>query len=372
MAEPLVTVETIDLVLREAQVCNAQLNCIHHLLNHDPDREDEESPRNMEANTAMSFRDMVSYLYSVLDHIFYFLYCHFQNNGRASFTNAAFNIKQPIAHNLKFSFEPTRDNASECKKRRNDWVEDRCKEIFGAQCYENIELAYHLRGFQQNLLSIQAITEVDSAGNVVHKENNDGVSLVRACFDYTHHQINPLEDLSFEELPSVQNLDAWNDAMVFNLLHFFRNFTTHRTLIECKTMYGLLNLKTMEFRSTEQASSNGRREFLDPKVWIDIKEGSWIKVPELSHLKHSRREDPITFYKLPMVCVSSKFLSFVEAQRDNLRTIIDESRGRKVKRDKISFGWDDDKPRVKINGLFKEWYNARSSIAWYLVCKFSC
>ena len=58
MAEPLVTVETIDLVLREAQVCNAQLNCIHHLLNHDPDREDEESPRNMEANTAMIFRDM--------------------------------------------------------------------------------------------------------------------------------------------------------------------------------------------------------------------------------------------------------------------------------------------------------------------------
>ena len=109
MAEPLVTVETIDLVLREAQVCNAQLNCIHHLLNHDPDREDEENPRNMEANTAMIFRDMVSYLYSVLDHIFYFLYCHFQNNGMASFTNAAFNIKQPIAHNLKFSRERTRD-----------------------------------------------------------------------------------------------------------------------------------------------------------------------------------------------------------------------------------------------------------------------
>ena len=102
MAEPLVTVETIDLVLREAQVCNAQLNCIHHLLNHDPDREDEESPRNMEANTAMIFTDIVSYLHSVLDHIFYFLYCHFQNNGMASFTNAAFNIKQPIAHNLEF------------------------------------------------------------------------------------------------------------------------------------------------------------------------------------------------------------------------------------------------------------------------------
>ena len=64
-----------------------------------------------------------------------------------------------------------------------------------------------------------------------------------------------------------------------------------------------------------------------------------------------------------MVCVSSKFLSFVEAQRDNLRTIIDERRGGKVKRDKISFGWDDNKPRVKINGLFKEWYNARSSVA---------
>ena len=56
-------------------------------------------------------------------------------------------------------------------------------------------------------------------------------------------------------------------------------------------------------------------------------------------------------------------MSFVEAQRDNLRTIIGERRGGKVKRDKISFGWDGNKPRVKINGLFKEWYNARSSIA---------
>ena len=363
MAEPLVTVETIDLVLREAQVCNAQLNCIHHLLNHDPDREDEESPRNMETNTAMIFRDMVSYLYSVLDHIFYFLYCHFQNNGMASFTNAAFNIKQPIAHNLKFSRERTRDR--ECNKRRNEWVQDRCEDIFGAQYDQKIDLK-DLRGFQKNLLSIQAITEVDRAGNVVHKGNNDGVRLMSACFNYTQHQSNPLEeciDLSFKELPSVQNLDAWNDAMVFNLLHFFRNFTTHRTLIECQKMYGVLNLKTMEFRSTEQASSTGRGEFLDPKVWIDIKEGSWIKVPELSHLKHSRREDPITFYKLPMVCVSSKFLSFVEAQRDNLRTIIGVRRGGKVKGDKISFGWDDNKPRVKINGLFKEWYNARSSIA---------
>lgn len=148
------------------------------------------------------------------------------------------------------------------QEETNDWVEDRCKEIFGAQCYENIELsAYHLRSFQQNLLSIQAITEVDIAGNVVHKENNDGVRLVRACCDYNQHQITPLEDLSFEELPSVQNLDFWNDAVVFNLLHFFRNFTTHRTLIACQTMYGVLNLKTMEFRSTEQASSSGRGSF---------------------------------------------------------------------------------------------------------------
>ena len=72
MAARPVTVDAINIVLREARVCFCQLECIHDLLNSDPNRKNEEWRRNMEANIAMIFRDIMSYLYSVLDHIFFF------------------------------------------------------------------------------------------------------------------------------------------------------------------------------------------------------------------------------------------------------------------------------------------------------------
>ena len=352
-----VTVDAIDFLLREARVCCFQLQCIHSLLNDDPNWENEEWRRRMEANTAMIFRDMVSYLYSVLDSIYYFLYCHFQNNGTVSFTNAAFNIKQPINLGLKYSQNPGRDNGPECKRKRNDWVEDRCEEIFGAQYYQNDNLSSRLadlRGFQNYLLSIQAITEVNDAGGVV-LGGNGGVKLVSAC-NILHpdpqagpdRRFNPTS-IDFQELPSVENMDYWNEAMIFNLLHFFRNFTTHRTLIECQTRDGYLNVDTGDFRPVDENRQ------LDPAQWIRIARGSWIKVPELSHLRHRGRVDPITFYKLPMLRVCSKLMDFVRVQRHNLLIIVG---GRDSNmNDQISFGWvnnDRSQPRVTINGEIKE------------------
>lgn len=313
-----VTVDAIDLVLREARVCNAQLNCIQWMLHSDNNISNEEWLRSMEATTAMIFRDMVSYLYSVLDHLFYFLYCRFQNNGGVSFTNAAFDIKQPMKQSLKFSQYPNRDNAPECKKARNKWVEDRCKEIFGDQ-YQNIDLG-KLRHFQDRLIAMQAIKEVDKSGKEVQSGN--GVSKLFYAHEIRHPQQTGPDDrtfnpeIDFKELNSVKVLDEWNDAMTFNLLNFFRNFTTHRTLLECRMTSGYFNIYTSEFKpGDDEPADEGQK-------WNKVPKGFWIKVPELSYLRTDCTTTDVTFYWQPLLLVSSRLQGFVRTFRDDILGIV--------------------------------------------------
>ena len=313
-----VTVDAIDLVLREARVCNAQLNCIQWMLHSNNNISNEEWLRSMKATTAMIFRDMVSYLYSVLDHLFYFLYCRFQNNGGVSFTNAAFNIKQPMKQSLKFSQYPNRDNAPECKKDRNKWVEDRCKEIFGDQ-YQNIDLG-KLRHFQDRLIAMQAIKEVDKSGKEVQSGN--GVSKLFYAHEIRHPQQTGPDDrtfnpeIDFKELNSVKVFDEWNDAMTFNLLNFFRNFTTHRTLLECRMTSGYFNIYTSEFKpGDDEPADEGQK-------WKKVPKGFWIKVPELSYLRTDSTTTDVTFYWLPLLLVSSRLQGFVRTFRDDILGIV--------------------------------------------------
>lgn len=301
-----VRIEDIDLVLREAQICNAQLNILHHVLNR-VDEANEEKRKAIESKTATIFRDLMSNLYSVLDQIYFFLYCHFQNNGNLSFSNAAFEIKQPIKQDLKWS-DGTRDGLSECEGRRNEWVTKQCNKIFGGNYPEhNVQ---RIRAFQNNLLQLQAIRKVDKSGKEVCGANGEPTLL---CARYIQNdaadlsQFNP-SSIRFEELKSVKDLDSWNDTTIFNLLHFFRNFTAHRSLIACLTRKGWLNLETREFKCEDQDL---------PKPWVFIAKGAWILVPELSHLRQAGWVDP-KCYQLPLLGVCAKALSFVTEQRNNL------------------------------------------------------
>ena len=122
-------IEDIDLLLRDAEVCHVQLKFLRHLLN--KPGVDKRKSAQIESKCATIFRTMMSNMYSVLDQIYYFLYCHCQNNGNVSYSNAAFQIKQPIKQDLKWSEDDTRDGQAECKGRRNKWVTNQCKAIFG-------------------------------------------------------------------------------------------------------------------------------------------------------------------------------------------------------------------------------------------------
>ena len=118
-----------------------------------------------------------SFVLGIIDQI-YFLYCYFQNNGDVSLSNATSQIKQPMKQDLKWSEDDTRDGQPECKKKRNDWVTDQCKKIFGDN-YPDPE-HYGVRYFQENLLQLQAIKKVDQSGNEVLRPDG-GLTLVCAC-----------------------------------------------------------------------------------------------------------------------------------------------------------------------------------------------
>lgn len=152
-----VKLEDIDLVLRDAQICNAQLDFLHHRLN-EPDV-DEERSAEIESKCATIFRYMMINLYTVLDQIYYFLHFHYRtDNGDVSSKHSVWQIKQP-KEVLKWSDDDTVDK--ECEKKRNKWVTDECEKIFGGNCSEGES---YVRMFQDNLLRLQAIRKVDKSG----------------------------------------------------------------------------------------------------------------------------------------------------------------------------------------------------------------
>ena len=320
----LVSLEDIDLSLRDAHVCKAELEVLDVRLNK-PETNDDERKR-IEVRTAILFMEMMSASYTVLDQCYYYLYCHFQNDGNPSFHNAAFHIKTPVGQNLmlKQSEDATQDSKQEGSVAPNDFVNKKCVAIFGNDCFNGKEKR-NLRRFQVNLLRLQVITKVDEHGALLktcfeHNQCQDeqcpdkAPKLFRAQ-EITHpsgHESHEPDSFhpTLEELKSVKDIDSWNETTIFHLLHFFRNFTTHRALIHCPTKGGYLNLKTREFKAEREEGAGDD--------WIKIAKCAQIFVPEISHLKDKGREAPPRFHQHPLLKVCSKILSFVKDQRSLL------------------------------------------------------
>ena len=285
-----VNTESIDYVLRDANICLHELNHFDHILKNGP----VVDVGKIEARVPLLFRNMMSSLYSVLDQVYYFLYCHYQNNGEASFAAQAFQINAPCKQNLKWSEDPTRDAQPECSPGRTKWLDDRCREIFGSPAPEQSVQ------FVKNLLSLQAVRKVNSAGQPVTNNAGD-ISLVH----FSNGGFDPLLSTGLED---------WKDVTSFNLLHFYRNFTTHRTLLQAVLGTGYLNSITMKFAPEHILSA----EQINNKEWYPVGKGLFIIVPELSHLRDTTRVGAPTFHWKPLANVCSRLFSCVERQRQNL------------------------------------------------------
>lgn len=296
----------IDLTLVDAQVCFMELNFLHSRLDKLQTNNDEQ--RRIEDRMATLFRQMVSASYSVLDQCHYYIYCQFQNEAKLSFNGAAYNIKTPVKQKLKRSGDEGQDSVY--REQRNKFVNDQCKLLFGERDRDTEERRA-LRLFQENLLKLQAITEVDDSS-----PDEAPPKLVRAE-RFTHASEPETQEsnffnaeVDFVKLESVQD-SSWSVTTTFNVLHHFRNFTTHRALINCRAEACYLNLETREVKNEGEQDDW-------PPPWIKLDKGAWISVPEISDLKQQKREAPPRFHQLPLLKVCGEILSFVKEQRSNL------------------------------------------------------
>ena len=330
--------EDIDLALRDAEVRNAQLYFLHRQVQ----ALDQNSSANISSANDLStkvesectniFREMISKLYLVLDQIYLFLYCQCQCEGNVSPSNAALKIKQPIKRSLRYSDDKTQDQ--QCKEMRNEWVKKQFKKIFGGFNFPESK-RNDVRNFQNNLLQLQAIRKVDQSGHellgphgeptllrvesiehnaedvehnaedVEHNaediEQHNAQDVEHNAEDIQHDdtegnllQFNP-SHLEVVKLKSTANKNDWNDTIVFNLLHFFKqNLAGDGSYLECKIEEGGMNL-------------DGQ--------WISFGKSVWISVPELSHLRQKERASLPTCHQYSLLTVCDFFLDFVKRQR---------------------------------------------------------
>ena len=218
------------------------------------------------------------------------------------------NVKTPYAEKLKWSADPVRDEQPECSSRRKTFVTTHCKTIFGEH-YQNDQRIpdSYLKEFQENALSLQAVIEVDQAGVPVkicqHNVqqcpcSNKVSSLVRAQkYEYEtpgdQRCFNPSR-IHFENLESVRMpVSTWSDTTLFNLLHYFRNCTTHRYFI-----------------------SLHRGE--DPLLGETL----WISVPEITGFRDENNTQ--SFHEHLLYLVLGKLFCFVIGQRRKLLSIEDD------------------------------------------------
>ena len=325
------SVEDIDYMLRSAEDKLNQLRSLRI-----PCTDDNGRRRNEEAS-AILFREMMSASYSVIDYCYYFLYCYFQNNGKPSLRRDTNQIKTPVKQTLKCSLHSGRDEQiSRQRGQRNEFVDEQCKLVFGERYEHDLRIRNSdLKWFQENVLSLQAVIEVDKAGTTVQtcpqhgqKCPQDGTCLnkapnllhaVRFCYEPDYQRcFNPTR-IQFEKLESVANIAGWSDTTVFMLLHFFRNFTLHRSfrsLISCCEMPAYFNEQTLECKLT--VGDNFDVSVGSP--WVSIDNLSMILVPEVSRIRVDGQ--PECFYKHPLVMVCAKILNFIKRQRFNLLKIV--------------------------------------------------
>jgi len=270
----------IDLLLRNAEVKNAEFNRVHTLLN-------EGDQGVTEANERLRFRCFLIDLYSVLDYMCFLLYCHYKNEGRPAFSIESRNVNFPFTNNLRRfqggdrNIDPERAH----QNRRNNWIRERCRLIFGEEREDQEDWNY----FSEFVLSLQPLLYVNAAG----------------------------DPIAADDVPEIEG-----DAESFSLLHFFRNYCTHRDLVHLFPDAGVfyINLNTNERRFVPEGGEQPFQEANQNDVQqLEItSKGFWVEVPYLQNYHQDRGIQPTR--PKPLLSLASRLLSFVIITRNNLLT----------------------------------------------------
>ena len=238
--------ESIELFLKQA------IQAIDYFVKKNESLRDADSDEDIDRSADwLKFRGIMLDLYSVLDYVWYLLYCHFSNEGQPDFSDKGCELGFPYKKKgIKSSETPEHD-----QKRK--FMKERLKMIWGDKIGEE---THFWKEIGATILSVQPKMIVDSSGTP---------QTVKA-------KVQPGDEESFA------------------LLHYYRNCAAHKDLITFMPRKSVIEIN-QSTRVTRLVTSVEKREGcfcmeLDrPGFWIQlpssISEPSRLLVDVLTQLR---------------------------------------------------------------------------------------
>lgn len=181
----------------------------------------------------LKFRGIVFDLYSVLDYVYYLLYCHFSNKGLPDYSRKSIQFGFPSKPTgVKTSEYPHQDQTKK-------FIEDKMRALWSGKLGEE---THFWREIGEVILTVQPKLSVDSAGN-----------------------------------PIERDCGQTKDEESFVLLHFYRNCVTHKDLIRFVPEKSWIEIN----QTTREHKLVRERQEREGYFYHELKMGYWLQLPEL-------------------------------------------------------------------------------------------
>lgn len=235
-------IKAIDNLIQKCQLRCFAFEREHHLLNTDRFTMSEE-------RVSQRLRYFATDLYSVLDYLCYLCYCHYKNNGNPSYSKEARNVKFPCKE-LKTSDVPEMKDSCENKTRKFVWE------------YFNTIFNYTFR----------LPNEIGPLDEVTQQLFNDFEKFIKI--------FQVMTKVDGQENPVPQNQQP-EQSKNFNTLHYLRNTTVHRNLIDIAVERAWLYVNLQD--GSHEVSVKMPERNADPQNWqsIEVSRGCWITLPSV-------------------------------------------------------------------------------------------
>jgi hypothetical protein len=267
-------IKTIDNLIQKCKLRYYAFEREHLRLNTAAPQDVETLKKGLKESVPKRLRYFAADLYSALDYLCYVSYCHFKNDGKPTNSAEARNVKFPYK-NLKKSDVDGQEVS--CKKQRENFAWDHFITIYlyfqpGQFVLVDASTTERYDRFKRYVLNCQVITKIGADGQ------------------------------------PLQQQDQMEEAATnFNTLHYLRNTTVHRNLVDINVHNGWLYLNLLD----------GSHEFVperipdrdnDPDQWQSIEGSRWVTVPFTSTPER-------------LLTVTPNLLRFVINTRDELLEI---------------------------------------------------
>ena len=222
--------ESIELLLKNAiQAIDDFIEKEKKLVNHDDS--DEGIARSADW---LKFRGIMLDLYSVLDYVWYLLYCHFSNKGQPDFSDKGCELGFPYR---KRGIKTSRTSGQD---KTQEFVKDKLKKIWQDKVLLLGEETHFWKEIGKIIVSVQPKLRVDASG------------------------------------AAIGEIQLQGDEESLALLYFYRNCAAHKDLITfmSKRSWVEINQTTREIRLVTE-----RRDSHEGYFYRDLEKGFWIQLP---------------------------------------------------------------------------------------------